>query len=61
MKIICEAVALEELADEYWKTQLALRYPDISKTLLSMFLQKICTTDMAVYGHASSGMVISIG
>ena len=31
MKTICKAIALEELADEDWKTQLALKYPNVPK------------------------------
>ena len=31
MNILYEAVALEELADEDWKTQLVQKYPDIPK------------------------------
>lgn len=31
MKTICKAIAIEELANEDWKTQLALKYPNIPK------------------------------
>ena len=40
MKTIYEAVALEELADEDWKTQFARRYPNIPKGTLVNVLQE---------------------
>jgi len=40
MKIICEAIALEELADEDWKTQLARKYPNIPKGSIVNVLQE---------------------
>ena len=40
MKTICEAVALEELADEDWKTQAARKYPNIPKGSVVYVLQE---------------------
>lgn len=40
MEIICEAVALEELADEDWKTQAARKYPNIPKGSVVYVLQE---------------------
>lgn len=39
MKTICEVVALEEFADEDWKTQAARKYPNIPKGSIVYVLQ----------------------
>lgn len=40
MKTIYEAIAVEEIADEDWKTQLAQKYPDIPKDSIVNVLQE---------------------
>jgi len=40
MKTICKAIALEELADEDWKTQAARKYPNIPKDSVVDVLQE---------------------
>ena len=40
MNILYEAIALEELADEDWKTQLARKYPNIPKGAVVNVLQE---------------------
>ena len=40
MKTLYEAIALEELADEDWKTQLARKYPNIPKGSIVNVLQE---------------------
>ena len=40
MKTLYEAIAIEEIADEDWKTQLARKYPDIPKGSIVNVLQE---------------------
>lgn len=40
MKTLYEAITLEELADEDWKTQLARKYPNIPKGAVVNVLQE---------------------
>lgn len=40
MKTICEAIALEELSDEDWKTQAARKYPNIPRGSIVNVLQE---------------------
>ena len=40
MKTICNAIALEELADEDWKTQLARKYQNVPKDAVVSIVQE---------------------